>query len=197
MDYFSTECIYSPEAFRGSARTLIKALEKVRPSAILDIVRSGEAFSRMILSQAPASGAKSSQEFGVDVDSGGGGAGCNSGGTGRSSGGEMEDMEKTLIAEMSGLEASITPSPSIAPGKPKKTKQTPKKVREQTMSNCTRCGYLTSQKLCKACTLLEGLNKNRPKTAVEVEAGIEDEEASSSLRRGIEAMKLAEEGIVN
>ena len=133
----------------------------------------------------------------MDVDSGGGGAGCNNGGTGRSLGGEMEDMEKALIAEMSGLEASITPSPSIAPGKPKKTKQTPKKVREQTMSNCNRCGYLTSQKLCKACTLLEGLNKNRPKTAVEVEAGIEDEEASSSLRRGIEAIKLAEEGIVN
>ncbi|CAZ81544.1 unnamed protein product [Tuber melanosporum] len=119
LDYFSTECIYSPEAFRGSARTLIKALEKVRPSAILDIVRSGEAFSRMIPSQA------------------------------------------------------------------------------QAMSNCARCGYLTSQKLCKACTLLEGLNKNRPKTIVEVEAGIEDEEVSSSLWRGIEAIKLVEEGIAN
>ncbi|RPB03925.1 hypothetical protein L873DRAFT_1759661 [Choiromyces venosus 120613-1] len=129
LDYFSTECIYSPEAFRGSARTLIKALEKVRPSAILDIVRSGEAFSRMIPSQAQASSAKLSQESG--------------------------------------------------------------------MSNCTRCGYLTSQELCKACTLLDCLNKNRPKMAVEVEAGIEDEEASSSLRRGMEAMKLAEEGIVN
>jgi len=38
LDYFSTECIYSPEAFRGSARTLIKDLEKIRPSSILDIV---------------------------------------------------------------------------------------------------------------------------------------------------------------
>ncbi|KAH7349564.1 hypothetical protein B0T11DRAFT_231363 [Plectosphaerella cucumerina] len=42
LDYFSTECIYSPEAFRGTARALIKNLERVRPSAILDIVRSGE-----------------------------------------------------------------------------------------------------------------------------------------------------------
>ena len=30
LDYFSTECIYSPQAFRGSARTLIKNLERVR-----------------------------------------------------------------------------------------------------------------------------------------------------------------------
>ncbi|KAK6332712.1 nucleotidyltransferase [Orbilia brochopaga] len=42
LDYFSTECVYSPEAFRGSARSLLKELEKVRPSSILDIVRSGE-----------------------------------------------------------------------------------------------------------------------------------------------------------
>jgi len=196
LDYFSTECIYSPEAFRGSARTLIKALEKVRPSAILDIVRSGEAFSRMIPSQAQASSPKSPQRSGVGTDIGGSDAGCNNGGAGRSSGGEMGDMEKALIAEISGLETSITPA-SIAPGKLKNTKQTPKKIREQRMSNCARCGYLTSQKLCKACTLLEGLNKNRPKTIVEVEAGIEDEEVSSSLWRGIEAIKLVEEGIAN
>ena len=44
LDYFSTECIYSPEAFRGTARALIKDLERVRPSAILDIIRSGEDF---------------------------------------------------------------------------------------------------------------------------------------------------------
>ncbi|KAF3905393.1 hypothetical protein ABW21_db0206023 [Orbilia brochopaga] len=42
LDYFSTECVYSPEAFRGNARSLLKELEKVRPSSILDIVRSGE-----------------------------------------------------------------------------------------------------------------------------------------------------------
>ncbi|OLL26536.1 Cytoplasmic tRNA 2-thiolation protein 1 [Neolecta irregularis DAH-3] len=42
LDYFSTECIYSPEAFRGTARILIKDLEAIRPSAIIDIIRSGE-----------------------------------------------------------------------------------------------------------------------------------------------------------
>ena len=30
LDYFSTECIYSPNAYRGHARTFIKDLEKIR-----------------------------------------------------------------------------------------------------------------------------------------------------------------------
>ncbi|KAJ3332955.1 nucleotidyltransferase [Kappamyces sp. JEL0680] len=42
LDYFSTECIYSPNAYRGHARTFLKDLERVRPSAILDIIHSGE-----------------------------------------------------------------------------------------------------------------------------------------------------------
>src|ERR1700761_8946429 len=47
LDYFSTECIYSPEAFRGTARALIKDLERIRPSAILDLVRSGEDMAKL------------------------------------------------------------------------------------------------------------------------------------------------------
>jgi tRNA(Ile)-lysidine synthase TilS/MesJ len=35
LDYFSTECIYSPNAYRGHARTFLKDLEAVRPSAII------------------------------------------------------------------------------------------------------------------------------------------------------------------
>ena len=31
---------------------------------------------------------------------------------------------------------------------------------------CVRCGYMTSSDLCKACVLLEGLNKGQPKLAV-------------------------------
>jgi cytoplasmic tRNA 2-thiolation protein 1 len=40
LDYFSTECIYSPNAYRGYARTFLKDLESIRPSSIL-----GELFS--------------------------------------------------------------------------------------------------------------------------------------------------------
>jgi hypothetical protein len=38
LDYFSTECIYSPNAYRGHARTFLKDLESIRPTAILGIL---------------------------------------------------------------------------------------------------------------------------------------------------------------
>ena len=39
--YFSTECIYSPNAYRGNVRTFLKDIERIRPTAILDIIHSG------------------------------------------------------------------------------------------------------------------------------------------------------------
>jgi cytoplasmic tRNA 2-thiolation protein 1 len=42
LDYFSTECLYSPNAYRGHVRELIKDLEKIRPSIIIDIIHSAE-----------------------------------------------------------------------------------------------------------------------------------------------------------
>jgi cytoplasmic tRNA 2-thiolation protein 1 len=44
LDYFSTECIYSPDAYRGHARAFLKSLEVARPSVIIDIIHSGESF---------------------------------------------------------------------------------------------------------------------------------------------------------
>jgi cytoplasmic tRNA 2-thiolation protein 1 len=32
--------------------------------------------------------------------------------------------------------------------------------------NCERCGYISSMNLCKACNLLEGLNKGLPKLGI-------------------------------
>ncbi|ODV89852.1 hypothetical protein CANCADRAFT_147746 [Tortispora caseinolytica NRRL Y-17796] len=90
LDYFSTECTHSPEAFRGTARTLIKNLEAIQPSTIIDIIYSGEAI--------------------------------------------------TLKRKASG--------------------------RQQVQQTCQRCGYISSNKICKACVLLESLNKNRPKIPV-------------------------------
>jgi len=43
LDYFSTECIYSPNAYRGYARTFLKDLEAVRPSAIIGMYSSFQA----------------------------------------------------------------------------------------------------------------------------------------------------------
>jgi cytoplasmic tRNA 2-thiolation protein 1 len=39
---------------------------------------------------------------------------------------------------------------------------------KQKLGQCERCGYLSSQAVCKACVLLEGLNKSRPRTGIEV-----------------------------
>jgi len=40
--YFSTECIFSPNAYRGYARSFLKNLEKIRATIIMDIIHSGE-----------------------------------------------------------------------------------------------------------------------------------------------------------
>ncbi|XP_074567548.1 cytoplasmic tRNA 2-thiolation protein 1 [Curcuma longa] len=88
LDYFSTECIYSPNAYRGFAREFIKDLERIRPRAILDIIRSGENFRIATSTKLPEQGI------------------------------------------------------------------------------CERCSYISSQKLCKACMLLEGLNRGLPKLGI-------------------------------
>lgn len=86
--YFSTECIYSPEAYRGHVRSFLKNLEKIRPSAIIDIIYSGECIAVRDDVQLPIRGI------------------------------------------------------------------------------CEQCGYVSSQNVCKACVLLEGLNRGLPKLGI-------------------------------
>ncbi|BBN09056.1 cytoplasmic tRNA 2-thiolation protein 1 [Marchantia polymorpha subsp. ruderalis] len=88
LDYFSTECIYSPNAYRGFAREFIKDLESIRPRAILDIIKSGEDFRIASTAKMPEQGI------------------------------------------------------------------------------CKRCGYISSQECCKACVLLEGLNRGLPRLGI-------------------------------
>ncbi|KAK9762837.1 cytosolic thiouridylase subunit Ctu1 [Basidiobolus ranarum] len=89
LDYFSTECIYSPNAYRGYARIFLKDLEAIRPSAIVDIIHSGEAFE---------------------------------------------------------IKTNIKAPPPVG--------------------TCERCGYMSSNNVCKACVLLEGLNRGLPKLGI-------------------------------
>lgn len=96
LDYFSTECIYSPNAYRGFAREFIKDLERMRPRAILDIIKSGEDFRISTSTKMPEQG------------------------------------------------------------------------------TCERCGYISSQKWCKACVLLEGLNKGLPKLGIGRSRGLDN-----------------------
>ncbi|EMC97747.1 hypothetical protein BAUCODRAFT_104479 [Baudoinia panamericana UAMH 10762] len=197
LDYFSTECIYSPEAFRGSARTLIKNLERIRPESILDIVRSGADMAKLVPVDdghcGGACGGQSSSDLAQHEDDAQRGCG-NSNGADAS--GEMARMEKQLReneqAEVDGTEIEIVPSvkhhdrhtshpaaalPSKALSVPIRTKQEKRSTRKPTrdaaapkqrLGQCERCGYLSSQAICKACVLLEGLNKARPRTGIEV-----------------------------
>ena len=192
LDYFSTECIYSPEAFRGSARTLIKDLEKIRPSSILDIVKSGEDMTKLVPPELK----------GLAIAEPEGAGGCGSA-NGRSGDGEMVAMEKrlsqnetastreveiTFTAIDSTSEVPKTALPQNQPVHDKKTKVS-QKVFGQTMGKCDKCGYLSSQKICKACMLLEGLNKNRPQTDIEV--GLDDEDGSMTLVRQVRDVRIA------
>ena len=89
LDYFSTECIYSPNAYRGYVRELIKDLEAARPSTIIDIIHSAES---------------------IEIDKG--------------------------------------------------------TVKMPVKKNCKICGYISSNDICKACVLLEGLNSGTTKQAM-------------------------------
>jgi len=190
LDYFSTECIYSPEAFRGSARTLIKDLEKIRPSSILDIVKSGEDMAALVppeLSSSVSSGAAGDEE---EVN------GC---GTRNADGGSMAAMERNLAANEAATDRETeieltpgagtdsntkTPATKVLDKKPKGRR----KIVKQVMGQCERCGYLSSQKICKACSLLEGLNKSRPRNSIEV---IEDEEGNATLMRQVADLAIS------
>lgn len=90
LDYFSTECTYSPNSYRGYVRSYLKDMERIRPRSILDIIKSGEEFR--------------------------------------------------LRSQVSG--------------------------RLPERRTCRQCGYISSQELCKACVLLDGLNRGLPKLAV-------------------------------
>lgn len=177
LDYFSTECIYSPEAFRGSARSLIKNLEKVRPSAILDIVRSGEDMARLVPGKQPHKCACKGKPIPTEVPTGADDVGGCGSSNGRNSGNEMAAMEAQLKSNEASqtLETDITAAIPlkarlsgarqlpVRKGNPgKKNKEVPKQV----MGKCGKCGYMSSQAMCQACMLLEGLNKNRPQVQI-------------------------------
>ena len=218
LDYFSTECIYSPEAFRGSARTLIKNLERIRPESILDVVRSGIDMAKRVPNadgkcKGACKNANAAETAKVENEEAEGGCGSSNGpGTSDS----MAEMEKTLQkaeqADTSGAETEIKLPPKAVHGQqhdrdyaledssstasldraegqnhdrdplttttiPMRSKQERKSNRKltkdvpvpkQRLGQCQRCGYLSSQSICKACVLLEGLNKARPRTGVEV-----------------------------
>lgn len=129
LDYFSTECTYAPEAFRGTARVLLKNLESVRPSCILDIIYSGEHFKLK---------EKKKRELNNN----------------------KKNNVKANTKELgSPNEIEIRNDGSVSLNNGKDTKKDGHR--------CERCGYLSMNSICKACILLQGLEVNRPKVAIE------------------------------
>lgn len=110
LDYFSTECTYSPNAYRGFAREFIKDLEAIRPQAILDIIRSGERFR----------------------------------------------IDSTAKMPEQGL--------------------------------CEKCGYISSQKWCKACVLLDGLNRGLPRLGI---ARTRASKGNESVTDGVDKLSVS------
>jgi hypothetical protein len=53
---------------------------------------------------------------------------------------------------------------------------------------CQRCGYLSSNKLCKACVLLEGLNAGRAK--IQIEGGKDTVKGGALLGKQLEQLSF-------
>jgi len=114
LDYFSTECIYSPNAYRGFARDFLKKLEVHDPGTILDIIHSGESF----------------------------------------------EFDSEMKMPVQGV--------------------------------CERCGYISSQPVCKACQMLDELAQRRGKRGPVAVAYQEDE--SSPSTDNVESSRSHEHG---
>lgn len=145
LDYFSTECTYSPEAFRGTARTLIKNLEAIRPSSIIDIIRSGESF--VLKSKLKKM---------------------------------LKEQNKQVVASDEPLVKAISDVKGIE-------KFERGVVRD---GRCERCGYLSNNKICKACVLLEGLNAGRAKMEIVQEGTVQESYSPALVRKQLEALQI-------
>ncbi|KAG7195286.1 nucleotidyltransferase [Scheffersomyces spartinae] len=126
LDYFSTECTYAPEAFRGTARELLKALEAIRPSCIMDIIYSGEQFCVAPKPKRATPKYKNAKK--------------------------IQNGDNDNEQEING-DGSVSLK---------------KKLESATDGHrCEKCGYLTMNRICKACVLLAGLEASRPKVTID------------------------------
>ncbi|GEQ70052.1 hypothetical protein JCM33374_g3728 [Metschnikowia sp. JCM 33374] len=151
LDYFSTECTYAPEAFRGTARELLKGLGAIRPSCIMDIIYSGE---HLVLSKKK----KTTKKY-------------KNGGKAKAQTPSKTETETNNVQDNAGAsvntktdtnlhkhqEQQINADGSVSLGR----------VRAPDGNTCEKCGYITSNRICKACILLAGLEMNRAKVSVD------------------------------
>ncbi|BGP19268.1 cytosolic thiouridylase subunit Ctu1 [Rhodosporidiobolus nylandii] len=146
LDYHSTECIYAPTAYRGYARALVKDLEAVRPSAIVDLIYSGESMAASLSLRGRRAGGDPDPK---DVAASGAGKVKTAHGTRAVADGDEAEGGCGGAGRRKGARAKGG----------------------QVQQSCYRCGSLTSQPLCQACMLLEGLNRGVAKVELSSGAG--------------------------
>lgn len=149
LDYFSTECTYSPEAFRGTTRELLKALEAIRPSCVMDIIFSGEHLQLTTKKKKVTHSYKKGKQ-------------------------EQSQTDQSQT-DQSQNEQKVNPDGSVS-------------LQKQQQSNkCERCGYLSSNKICKACVLLGGLESNRAKLAIDNDSSVD---GAAKMTRTLEQLSF-------
>jgi cytoplasmic tRNA 2-thiolation protein 1 len=72
------------------------------------------------------------------------------------------ELETEITSNGNSKDDAVPLPVRIKKQKEKETAPTPK----QNLGKCVKCGYMSSQTMCQACTLLEGLNKNRAEIAI-------------------------------
>eukprot|EP00798_Chlamydomonas_sp_ICE-L_P003011 gene3011-13032_t len=136
-DYLSTDCylvfLFRCFAARGFAREFVKDLESARPSAILDVIRSAEDFRLGEVAQGRLPPPRLCTQLPAPSQK-------------RRT---RKPQPNLLLARNRWLGAACLPPPEA-------------QGRLPSPGLCSRCKYISSQELCKACLLLEGLNKGLP-----------------------------------
>jgi len=168
LGYHSTECSYSPNAYRGFAREWIKELEAIRPATLIDIVASAEIWR-------------------VDEGEGGSGGGDE----------EDDDAPAgpgSLPAPRFGCGGAAGAGGAARTVASAATSVTSSKLtmRTRVQRPCSRCGFLASTAVCQACALLASLATGTPRLALTTarharklygaEAGARGELAPAQLR---------------
>lgn len=60
-------------------------------------------------------------------------------------------------------------------------------VKMPTLGVCEQCGYVSSQPVCKACVLLEGLNKGKPRLGLGKTSKIREHLKEKENHAGVKA----------
>ena len=151
----ATECVYSPGAYRGHAREYIKALEAVRPEAILGILDSAGDWGGV-----DEVSRGDGDEAGGDDDDDGGGAVCGGGGSGGGGNAKLTTHTRVMgTCYRCGYMASV-PTQTLAP-----RASTLASAADSSTAAAAATAILGP--LCQACTLLEGLNAGTPRAGLQ------------------------------